>query len=178
MSDQTIDGFTENDTLPVLPVTYTDVPVTDFLALGLHVKYKPHPLIVTGTLDNSDATSFSFAWRSRVSCELQSAASVGDGTISVTVTGDGEVFADLPASGEIVIGKGSTAEHILYTSKTLPSTLTLASTISIARPIGTPVEKLPDLRAGVWKAEVETIDATGGRLTFTDLVLKIEPEIA
>lgn len=170
MSD---DNYVENDTQPVLACTYPGVPVTDFQSIKLHIKYKPNPLVIDATLDNDNDERFTFEWQGRVTGVLASAAAVGATSISVTVTGEGQTFADLPATGELVID----GEHVLYTAVSDP-TVTLASALTEAHLVGSEVEKLPDLRAGNWPAEIELVDDDGGRITFNDFSIQVDAEIA
>jgi hypothetical protein len=172
VATQTVE-LVENDTEPSLDVTYEDIDVTDYESLELHIRYKPYPLTIQATLGATE-NDFTFGWRSRVTGELAADAAVGATSVDVTITGDGQTFDDLPSSGEIVIGE----EHVLYSAKTAPATLTLASALEEAHTEGEEMEKLPDLRAGVYKAEIEVVDADGGRLTFNELTLKIDEEIA
>ncbi len=173
MSNNTVD-LVENDTEPSLDVTYDDVDVTAFEALELHINYKPNPLVIAATLDETDETQFRFEFTSRISGELSAAAAVADTSVTVTITGEGQAFDDLPDTGEILIED----EHVLYSAKSGGDTLTLVSALTTAHASGVEFEKLPDLRSGTYKTEIEVVDADGGRLTFNQLVLKIDEEIA
>lgn len=175
MSEQFVD-LVENDTQPQVTPTYTNVDVSAYTALELHIAYKPNKLVITGLVENLDHTTFYFPVNPRVTGVLTADAAVGVTSLSVQVTGSGQNFASLPASGEIKVG----SEYLLYSSKSgsgSTGTLTLSTATTAAHSSGDSFEKLPDYRAGNWEAQVLTIAANGARLTFDGFKLRIRDDI-
>lgn len=166
-------NFVENDNLPELTSTYTGVNITGY-DIELHIKYKPNALTKSAVITSAANGAFKFTFDSKVVTSVDEAAEAGDTTVKVPSAD----YADLPASGEVVIGEDEVREVRRYTSKTAPNILNLEDELENDHEAGEVLTKLPDLRAGKWEAEVQVTDASGKARTFRNLILDIAAEIA
>lgn len=170
-------SLVENDTQPQITVTYENIDVSEFEILRAHIGYQPFSLALDGIVSDDDATTFSFPVNDRVTGVLAADANIGDTAFTVTVTQEGKTFSSLPESGEIEINH----KHFLYTSKTPTTgesgTLALVNALTCMLTATTSFEKLPDYREGNYPMQLETVDSSGARMTFSGVILRIEKEI-
>lgn len=162
----------ENDTQPQVTPTYTNVDVSAFEVLRLHILYKPFPVTLNGVVSLTDNTTFSFPVLARAQGVVTNLAVIGATSLAINIT-DGQQFSALPSAGEIWIR----GQHILYTAVSGSGTsglLTLAEPLTCAVMASAPFTKLPDYRRGNWPTLIETVDASGERLTFDGLTLRIQ----
>lgn len=175
MSDDAL-HFVANDNLPAMAVTYEDVDLTGYGAITLNIRYRPYALSIAGTVTDADEGEFSFAFASRAESTLQAATVAGATSLRVQVAD----YASFPASGELEI-EGDAAllkERVRYSSKTAPDILNLTDALENAHAVDVGVEKLPDLRAGKYDADISVIDADGKVVTFDGMTFDVAREIA